>query len=106
MSATIVIDAATCVDVRTVDFLRIVAALRAARDGSAAIGRLLDTVDAFGLNIICADELDAAGLAAFVAILDRLRRTVDDGDGLKGFLADLVDTIGWDERLRTPPPNA
>jgi len=106
MSGTIVIDAATCVDVRTVDFLRIVDALRAARDGAAAIDRLLDTVDAFGINMICADALDAAGLAAFTAILERLRCTIDSGDGFKGFLAGLVAIIGRDERLRPSPSSA
>ena len=107
MSGTIVIDAATFVDVRTVDFLRIVAALRAEQDGGAAVEGLLATVDAFGLNMICADELDDAGLAAFAAILERLRRTIDDGDhGFKAFLADLVGTIGRDERLRPRPSSA
>jgi len=106
MSGTIVIDAATFIDVRTIDFRRIVAALRAERDDSVAIARLLYTDDACGLDMIGADELDAAGLAAFAAILERLRRTLDDGDGLKGFLADLVAIVGRDERLHPSPPGA
>lgn len=103
MSGTIVIDAATFVDVRTVDFLRIVEALRAERGGSAAIDRLLDSADESGLNMICADELDPAGLAAFGAILERLRRTVHEGDSFGGFLADLASTIRTDERLLSNP---
>lgn len=99
MSGTIVIDAATFVDVRTIDFLRIVEALRAEHARSAAIDRLLVTVDEYGLNMICADQLDAAGLASFAAVLETLRHNVDD-DGIKGFLADLTTLIGRDERLR------
>lgn len=103
MSGTIVIDAATFVDVRTVDFLRIVEALRAERGGAAAIDRLLDSVDECGLNMICADELDAAGLAAFGAILERLRRTVREDDPFGAFLADLASTIRADARLLSNP---
>ena len=98
MSGTIVIDAATCIDVRTVDFLQIVAALRAARDAGPAIGRLLASVDEAGINMLCADELDAAERASFAAVLDDLRRTLGDDDGFKGVLADLVASIGRDER--------
>lgn len=99
MSGIIMIDATTFIDVRTIDFLRIVDALRAGRHGARAVGRLLETVDDCGVNMICADELDATDFASFAAILEKLRRTLEGDDGLSRFLADLAATMAKDERL-------
>jgi hypothetical protein len=100
MSGTIVIDGATFVDLRTVDFLRIVAALRAQPRGAATVAdRLLETVDTAGINMICADELGAVELAAFAAILEQLHSTVGADDPFGGFLAGLAGRIRRDARL-------
>jgi hypothetical protein len=104
MSGTIVIDPQTSVDVRTVDFLRIVEAVRAEKNTSHAAIRLLESVDDFGMNMICADELDAADLADFVEILRKLQaNTRSDESGFHRFVADLSNLIAQDERLRQSP---
>lgn len=103
MSGTIVIDPHTSVDVRTVDFLRIVEALRTERKTSPAANRLLETVEDFGMNMICADELDAADLSNFAAILRKLQHeSISDESGFNAFLEDLCNRIAKDERLRQP----
>lgn len=101
MSGTIVIDPHTSVDVRTVDFLRIVEALRAERKTSPTADRLLETVDDFGMNMICADELDPAGFAEFATVLSKLQRDIHaEESGFKDFLENLCSRIAQDERLR------
>jgi hypothetical protein len=103
MSGTIVIDPHTSVDVRTVDFLRIVEALRAERKTSPAADRLLETVDDFGMNMICADELDPAAFAEFATVLRKLQRQSNsDESGFNDFLESLCNRIAQDERLRQP----
>lgn len=101
MSGTIVIDPQTSVDVRTVDFLRIVDALRIEKHNSSAASRLLETVDDFGMNMLCADELNATDLADFAGILQKLQEnSQSDETGFYRFLADLRSLIAQDERLR------
>jgi hypothetical protein len=103
MSGTIVIDPQTSVDVRTVDFLRIVEALRAEGKSSPAAARLLETVDDFGMNMICADELNAADLADFLKVLMRLQdNTRLDESGFNRFVTDLCILVAQDVRLRQP----
>jgi hypothetical protein len=101
MSGTIVIDPQTSVDVRTVDFLRIVEALRAEKNRSPAANRLLETVDEFGMNMICADELTAAEFADFASVLKKLQSdSQPDESGFKRFLTDLCNLIAQDKRMR------
>ena len=101
MSGTIVIDPQISVDVRTVDFLRIVEALRAEGKSSQAAAHLLETVDDFGMNMICADELDPADLADFLGVMRRLQdNTKADESGFNRFVADLCMLIAQDKRLR------
>lgn len=104
MSGTIMIDPETSADVRTIDFLRIVDALRTEKETSLAASRLLESVDVFGMNMICTDELDGTDFAEFARIIEKLRRDLEPNDtGFARFLADLYKLISQDPRLRQSP---
>lgn len=83
--------------------MRIVEALRAEQKTLARAGRLLETVDDFGMHMICADELDAVDLANFAAILRKLQLNKNSDEvGFNNLLEDLCNRIAQDERLRQP----
>jgi hypothetical protein len=98
MTGTIVISTRKSVDMRTVDFVRIVKVLRCFVERSQTAKKLIETVDKFGVNMICADELNPAEFAEFVALMKDVGATLgkDDVD-LSNSLEEvytLIDTDG------------
>ncbi|AVR97158.1 hypothetical protein C9I28_17055 [Pseudoduganella armeniaca] len=101
MSGTILLSSSESLDVRTVDFLRLADALRKHKDASPLVGRLLEHVDVFGINMVCTDELSTGEFAEFAELL---RRACPDGAVNCGtfdhFLQQLCDMVRADERMR------
>ncbi|AJQ92699.1 hypothetical Protein YC6258_00649 [Gynuella sunshinyii YC6258] len=87
-------------DVRTVDFNFIVNILRN-KVGDTEFGKgLLETIDVFGMNMICVDELDANGLNKFDGFLKELAASLEkENKGLSKFLAAVCAEIELDERV-------
>lgn len=103
MSGTIMIGPETSIDVRTVDFFRIVEALRSESANWSTASRLLETIDNFGMNMICADELDAADFSQFAGVLEKLQdNNQSDESDFNRFLTDLRSLIARDKRLLQP----
>lgn len=100
MSGTIVISKEESFDVRNVDFVRIVNALRSKIAESPIAGRLLETVDEFGINMICADDFDSIEFKDFAALMRMIGSAFSDEDKeLLAFIDDVYVCINRDERL-------
>jgi len=100
MSGTIVISKSKSFDVRTIDFVRIVDILRSFKARSETAAELLETVDEFGMNMICADELDAAEFANFAHLMREVSDSLSVEDtGVADFLELVCTSINADERL-------
>lgn len=72
MSGTIVIGPTKSMDIRTVDFLRLVEALRAMKGRSRTATKSLESVDEYGMNMICADELAPTELREFGQLVEEI----------------------------------
>jgi len=100
MSATIMLSENKTFDVRTVDFNLIVNALRINTRGSEISKGLLETIDVFGMNMICVDELDASGLKIFGELLKEFGATLGtENMGLFEFIENVCAEIDLDERV-------
>jgi hypothetical protein len=100
VSGTIVVSKSKSFDVRTIDFVRIVGILRSLLAQSETTKKLLETVDEFGMNMICADELDAAEFADFKRMMTEVRAALGNEEiGLANFLELVCRGINADERL-------
>jgi len=99
MSGTIVIGPTKSMDVRTVGFLRLVEALRSMRGRSQTATKLLESVDEYGMNMICADGLDPAELRKFDLLVEEIgsMAPVDD-TGLVQYLNNVRSLIISDGR--------
>jgi len=86
-------------DVRTVDFLRLVEALRSMKGRSRTIAKLLESVDEYGMNIICADELDPTELREFAQLVEEIGSMASaDDTGLVQYLSSVHSLIISDGR--------
>lgn len=100
MSGTIIISKSKSFDVRTIDFVRIVDILRSLMSRSETATKLLETVDEFGMNMICADELDAAEFTDFAHLMREVCAVLRDEDkGVVDFLELVCASINADSRL-------
>lgn len=100
MSGTIIINKDKSFDVRTTDFSRIVAVLRYLSSHSETATKLLKTVDQFGMNMICADDLDSAEFTNFAQSMREVCAVLGEEDaGLSDFLASVNASIRVDDRL-------
>lgn len=87
-------------DVRNVDFNLIVNALRNRVGGSEFGKELLETIDVFGMNMICVDELDANGLRMFGSFVKEFGASLEtENKDLSDFLESVSAEIELDERV-------
>ncbi|HEX8615132.1 MAG TPA: hypothetical protein VF800_27945 [Telluria sp.] len=100
MSGTIVISKKNSFDVRNVDFVLIVNALRSKIAHSAIAEKLLETVDDFGMNMICADDLNSIEFQNFACLIREVCSTFNGEDKeLHTFLEAVYTCIEQDERF-------
>ena len=100
MSGTIVVGKNIFFDVRTVDFVRIVDVLRSFAACSDTAAKLLVTVDEFGMNMICADELTPAEFKNFAQLMRAICIVLaDEENGVVNLLEMVCSVINEDERL-------
>jgi hypothetical protein len=99
MAGTVIVAKGKSLDVRTIDFERIADALRRRAKGSAVSVKLLQSVDEFGMDMICADELNSVEFMAFYGLLDDVRAELSDSPGLIGFIDQLKTLAQEDERF-------
>jgi hypothetical protein len=103
MSGTIVISPSKSIDVRTVDFLRLIEVLRSMKGRSPIVPKLLESVDELGMNMICVDELDSAELGEFDRLVKEIGYSLPgDGAGLAEYLDDVHSLIILDNRFIVP----
>jgi len=100
MAGTVIVAKGKSLDVRTIDFERIADALRRRAKGSAVSVKLLQSVDEFGMDMICADELNSAEFMDFFELLDDVRTELSDSPGLIGFIDQVRAVAQEDERFR------
>jgi len=100
MSGTIVLSKQKSFDVRTVDFIRIAGVLRSFESQSETAKKLLQTVDEFGMDMLCADDLSAKDFAEFGRLLKQVRMTLGGEEvGLKEFLDIVCAHVDADARI-------
>lgn len=100
MSGTIVVNENNSFDVRTIDFVRIVDLLRTHAGTSSIEAKLLEAVDEFGMNVICADALSPMELSGFLHLLMKVGDSIGtDEKGLADFLNSVCLSIQEDHRL-------
>ncbi|MGM9517007.1 hypothetical protein ACS5PK_22365 [Roseateles sp. DB2] len=100
MAGTIIVARGKSLDVRTIDFERIADALRRHGKGSEVSVKLLQSMDEFGMDMICADELNSAEFMDFFGLLDDVRAELNDSPGLIGFINQVRTLAQEDERFR------
>lgn len=99
MSGTFIISQDNSFDLRTIDFVRIVNALRSKMPQSATAAKLLETVDDFGMNMICADDLNSRDFADFGYLMGEVAADLGEKDkDLRAFLQTISNCIEQDER--------
>lgn len=103
MTGTIIFSKGKSLDVRTVDFAWIVESLREQEQDFPVLERLLRTVDEFGMDMVCADELTQSELGDFQVALDRILTKIGTGNGIGEFLKKVVQQVDLDIRSRMPP---
>ena len=99
MAGTIIIAKGKSLDVRTVDFERIADALRRRAESSPVSVKLLQSKDEFGMDMICADELNHADFMGFCRLLDDIRAELSDSPGLINFIDQVRELAQADERF-------
>lgn len=100
MTGTVIVAEHKSFDVRTVDFERIVDALRSRVSYSGVAKKLLQSVDEFGMDMICADELNSIEFKTFYGLLGEIRTEFSNEPGLICFIDQVRQTAEVDERLR------
>lgn len=99
MSGSILVGKETSLDVRTVDFLRILNAIRAHTSTSYAAKEIVESVDNLGINMICIDELGSTDFASLYELMKTVRADLEADQGLATFLDEVCQLIGSDERF-------
>lgn len=100
MAGSVVISRGVSFDIRTIDFLRVVDIFRSSAANSSTAAKLVETIDQFGVNMICADELCAAEFRKFAQLMREVRVAVGDQDkGMADFLELVCSRIDEDERI-------
>lgn len=99
MSGTIIISKHKSFDVRTIDFYHIINALRSQTEHSETAKMLIETFDKFGMNMLCADELNAHELKKFGALLREMKSKLEPKDeGLAVFFEMICAQIDAEAR--------
>ncbi len=98
MTGTIMISEHHMVDVRTVDLVLIVKAIRSRIESPDLVAKLLSFLDEGGINMILADDLDAVELSVFAQALEQIEL---DDFAKEPELADLMRTIR--EKIKADP---
>lgn len=100
MTGTIIISSTQSVDVRTIDFSRIVEEIRRRIEAPDLVVKLLITLDGGGINMILAGGLNARELVAFERALDAFGSNLGAEDhGLASFIRNVCEQIKVDPRL-------
>jgi hypothetical protein len=100
VTGTIIVAKGKSLDVRNIDFERIADALRRRAKDSPVSLKLLQSVDEFGMDMICADELNSADFMKFFGLLDDFRAELSDSPGLIEFIDQVRAVAQEDERFR------
>jgi hypothetical protein len=103
MTGIIIVSKGKSLDVRTIDFDWIVESLREQKQDFPILERLLRTVDEFGMDMICADELTPSEFSDFQVALERILTPIGTKSGIGEFLKKVLHQVDLDTRSRTPP---
>lgn len=99
MTGTVIVAKGKSLDVRTIDFEHIVDRLRARAHNSEVARKLIQSVDEFGMDMICADELNAMEFLIFYRLFREIRDELGSGHGLAEFLNRVCQIAQTDERF-------
>lgn len=99
MTGTIIVAEGRSFDVRTIDFMRIVKALQTRKESTDIAEKLLQSVDEFGINMICAGELNRKEFLDFHCIFTAIRDELLREEGMAQFLERVCHAAEADERF-------
>ncbi|TDM05469.1 MAG: hypothetical protein C4K60_11870 [Ideonella sp. MAG2] len=99
MAGTVIVAKGRSLDVRSIDFERIADAFRRRAKDSTISVKLLQSLDDFGMDMICADELNSKEFMDFFELLDDVRADISDSAGLIGFIDQVKAVAQADERF-------
>lgn len=99
MTGTVILAKGKNFDVRTIDFEWIAESLRWRAKNSEVAKKVLQSMDEFGMDMICADELGAEELIEFHRLLADVRSDLVGENGLVDFLEKICEAIQEDERF-------
>ncbi|MBI5335347.1 MAG: hypothetical protein HZB72_12300 [Burkholderiales bacterium] len=99
MTGTVIVAKGKSLDVRTVDFELIANLLRQRAKKSAVAAKLLQSTDEFGMDMICADELNAMEFMDFYQLFGEIRDDLSNSPGLVGFIDQVREIALTDERF-------
>jgi hypothetical protein len=99
MAGTMIVAKGKSLDVRAVDFELIADALRSRVGRSDVAMKLLQSVDEFGMDMICADELNSIEFKEFYDFLDDIREELADSPGVVDFINQVRLAVQSDIRF-------
>lgn len=99
MTGTVIVAKGKSLDVRTIDFERIADALRHHARSSVIAAKLLQSIDEFGMDMICADELGPMEFMDFYSLLGAIRTEITNSPGLVNFIDQVRNLAQTDERF-------
>lgn len=99
MTGTVILAKGKHFDVRTIDFEWIAESLRWCAKNSEVAKKVLQSMDEFGMDMICADELGSEELIEFHRLLADVRSDLVGENGLVDFLEKICEAIQEDERF-------
>ena len=100
MAGTLIIAVGKSLDVRTIDFEWIADALRKQASNSDVVRKLLQSTDEFGMDMICAGELNRAEFKEFYRLLSEIQTEISADNGLAEFIDKVCQAAEEDDRLR------
>ena len=100
MTGIVIVAKGKSLDVRTIDFERIADFLRCRAKDSAVSVKLLQSLDEFGMDMICADELSSVEFKDFLRLLADIRVEFSKSPGLIAFIDQVRAVALEDERAR------
>lgn len=101
MTGTVIISKNKSFDVRNIDFEFITDVLRSIANNSDLSKKLLQSKDEFGMDMLCADDLDAKEFFEFYGLLLEIRKKIRNDSGLAFFVDKICEAAQEDERLQS-----
>ena len=99
MSGTILVSRGNLVDIRTVGFEWLAEEIRSRSSTFKIAKELLQSVDEFGMDMICADELDSSGFKNFNLLMEEIFSHAPENKSFVKFIEEARKIMNNDARM-------